>query len=195
MAGRGRPPAARNIYSIESPDYRPPLSALLDTSFLVEALMSGQTHHHSCANALISMAEEGTELVFSSLLELELVEAAYQVALRQRYGKKWRQARSDGRARSRAAKLAEDALDAWHEALSAFTATRVDAAEVADRVPALMRAHALGSYDAVHVATAQGAGVRTILALDTGFARVPPSDLTIYTVSAKLSRMRALRSR
>ena len=157
--------------------------------------MSGQTHHRVCADALISMAEEGTELVFSSLLELELVEAGYQVALRQRYGKKWRQARSDGRARTRAAKLAEDALAAWHEVLGAFTATRVDAGDVADRVPALMRAHALGSYDAVHVATALGARVPTILALDTGFARVPQAELTIHTVTTKLPRMRALRKR
>lgn len=156
--------------------------------------MSGQTHHAVCADVLVLMAEEGTKLVFSSLLELELIEAGYQVALRERHGSNWRQARSDGRARARAAKLAEQALAAWHEALDAFAVTRVDAAEVAERIPALMRAYALGSYDAVHVATALTADVRTIVTLDTGFARVPAPGLTIHTVTSKLPRMRALRT-
>lgn len=57
-----------------------------------------------------------------------------------------------------------------------------------------MRSCALGSYDAVHVATAEHLKIETVLTLDTGFARVPPSRLTIHTAASKLSRMRSLRS-
>jgi predicted nucleic acid-binding protein len=135
-----------------------------------------------------------TELAFSSLLDLELIEACYQVALRERWGKQWKQRRPDGRARSRAARLADSATSAWTEIVQIVNATRVEATVVSAAVPDLMRTCALGSYDAVHVATANHLGIETVLTLDTGFARVPPSRLTIHTAVTKLPRMRSLRS-
>lgn len=165
---------------------------MLDTSYVVEALLSGQTHHHACAEALEHVVELSSRITYSSLLELELIEAGYQVALRDQYGKRWKQARSDGRARRRASRIAEQALAAWFE-LASLGFERVEASEVAEAVPDLMHRYALGSYDAVHAATANAVGADGLIALDTAFARLPKATLTIHTVSAKAHRMRAIR--
>lgn len=156
--------------------------------------MSGQRHHSACADALVTLVDTETELAFSSLLELELIEACYQVALRERWGTRWKQRRPDGRARARVARLAETAIGAWTQIVDVANATRVEATLVSGAVPDLMRTYALGSYDAVHVATANHLSIETLLTLDTGFARVPPTHLTIHTATAKIPRMRTLRA-
>lgn len=124
--------------------------------------------------------------------ELELIEAAYQVALRDQHGKHWRQARNDGRARRRASRIAEQALAAWSE-LVALGFERIEASDVAGAVPDLVHRYALGSYDAVHAATALAVGADGLMALDSAFARLPKAALTIHTASAKARRMRAIR--
>jgi predicted nucleic acid-binding protein len=181
---RGRPPSARGIVSIDVLAYSPPDHAVLDTSYVVEALLSGQTYHEECAEALEHVVELSRQVSYSSLLELELIEACYQVALRDQYDKGWKQARRDGRARRRASRIAEEALAAWSE-LVGLGFDRVEASAVADEVPHLMHRYALGSYDAVHAATALAVRADGLIALDTAFARVPKTLLTIHTVSAK----------
>ena len=112
--------------------------------------MSGQAHHEACADALLTLSDADTVIAFSSLLDLELIEACYQVALRERWGKRWKQRRPDGRARARAARLAESATSAWAEIVKILNARRIEATVVSAAVPELMRTCALGSYDAVH---------------------------------------------
>lgn len=192
MPRRGRPASSRGIVLIDVLAYSPPDHAVLDTSYVVEALLSGQKHHQVCAEALEHVVELSTRITYSSLLELELIEAAYQVSLREQHGKRWRQARNDGRARRRASRIADEALAAWHD-LAALDLERVEASEVADAVPDLMHRYALGSYDAVHAATALESGGDGLIALDTAFARLPMTEITIHTVSAKVPRMRAIR--
>lgn len=99
---------------------------MLDTSYVVEALLSGQTHHDACAEALQHVVELSSRITYSSLLELELIEAGYQVALRDQYGKGWKKARDDGRVRRRASRIAEEAFAAWSE-LVALGFERVEA--------------------------------------------------------------------
>lgn len=155
--------------------------------------MSGQTHHKACAVAFEHVVELSSRVSYSSLLELELIEAGYQVALRDQYGKRWKQARRDGRARRRASRIAEEAFAAWSD-LADLGFERVDASEVAGLVPDFMHRYALGSYDAVHAATALTIKADGLLALDTAFAGIPASKLIIHTVSSKAARMRALRA-
>lgn len=158
-------------------------------------MLSGQPYYRECSAALISLAEEGTELVYSQLLELELLEAAHQVALRDRYGKKdWKRARVDGRARRKASRLAEEALEAWSDIVEAVPTRRIEIHDVVAEVPDLMRRRALKSYDAIHAATALYAGARDLYALDSEFARIPAGQLRLFTVSSKVSRMRAIRA-
>lgn len=193
MPRRGRPPSARGIVPFDVLAYSPPDHAVLDTSFVVEALLSGQTHHHACAAALEHVVGLSSRISYSSLLELELIEAGYQVALRDQYGKRWKQARRDGRARRRASRIAEQALEAWSE-LADLGFERVEVSRVAGVVPDLMHRYALGSYDAVHAATALEISADGLLALDMAFAGIPESRLIIHTVSAKAPRMRAVRA-
>jgi predicted nucleic acid-binding protein len=172
----------------------PPDPAFLDTSFVVEALITTQPNHKPCQAFLLGLAEAGSTIYFNRLLEIELAETAFRLALVDRFGKKrWLQARSDGRARIRAGRLMGDVQKAWEKTLAAFSFVRIELDEVAAAVPALMRAYGLKSYDAVHAASALYASVDTIIALDVDFARLPVSALTVFTSSSRLTACRQRR--
>jgi predicted nucleic acid-binding protein len=193
LARRGRPPLERGIVPCDVPALTLPDRVLLDTAFVVDALLSDQRYHAECSSALVDLALADVELVYSTLVEVELLEAVYKVALRERYGD-WRKARPDGRARRRVARIAESAMEAWDEIVDIMGGEPVEPSQVAIRVPGLMHRYGLRSYDAVHVATAIDTETRAIYTLDAQFARVPAKHLTLYTVSAKVPRMRKLRS-
>lgn len=53
----------------------------------------------------------------------------------------------------------------------------------------------LASYDAIHAASAVAAGAEAIVTLDTGFALLPASLLTIYTDRSRLVSCRTKRPR
>jgi hypothetical protein len=56
-----------------------------------------------------------------------------------------------------------------------------------------MTDHGLASYDAAHAASAIAAGAKAIVTLDTGFALLPASHLTMYTDRSRLASCRAKR--
>lgn len=58
-----------------------------------------------------------------------------------------------------------------------------------------MTNYGLASYDAVHAATAIAADAEAIVTLDTGFALLPSSVLTIYTDRSRVTACRAKRRR
>jgi predicted nucleic acid-binding protein len=140
-----------------------------------------------------ALAAADTTLVYSRLLELELDEAVYQLALKERHPKDWKRFRHDGRARRRANRLLTGARSAWSEFLSAFDYVAYTVEEVADRVPKLMTRYGFASYDAVHAATALEAGVSAIVALDTAFAELPQSRVAIYTDASRVASCRRFR--
>ncbi len=112
MGRRGRPPSSRGVYSFEE-QLALPHELVLDTSFVVEALLPHEPLHDVCAEALARMVDEETVVFFNRLLELELIEATYELALVERFGSKgWRRRRLDGRARRRANTLSRAMLDA-----------------------------------------------------------------------------------
>ena len=156
--------------------------------------MSGQAAHGECSEALVGLAESGAELVYCSILDMELLDTAYKVALIERYGGRWREARPDGRARRRAGRITNTTEKAWREITAAVPTRCVEPAEVADEVPNLMRRYGLRSFDALHVASALWSGVADMYTLDAGFAGVPASRLKLHTVQSKISRMRAIRA-
>jgi predicted nucleic acid-binding protein len=150
---------------------------VLDTSVVAATLLASAGSHRECQD----------------LLETELCQVAFRLALVERWGRKaWKQARWDGRARRRAGRLLDDALVSWHRLRDAFDWRRVALDHVADAVPSLVAAHGLDSYDAVHVATARLLGIDDVLTLDRGFAAVP--DLQIHTTRTRLASFRRLRA-
>ena len=67
------------------------------------------------------MTSHETVIYFSRLLELELAEAAFKIALVEKYGDKaWKRKRSDGRVRRRAGRLSSKLMQSWGEILDTF---------------------------------------------------------------------------
>lgn len=191
MAGSGRPAKARGVWAFED-QLLLPGTALVDTSFVGEALRSAQPHHESARSFLARLAEHGTVLNFNRLLELELVEMAFRGAIEERHGR-WRRQRHDKRIRRRAARLMREALNTWHETLDAFSYTVFEVQEVLPDVPDLMEEYGLSSYDAVHAATGIVTGsVEAIVTLDSDFAALPES-ITIFTAQPRVRARRRYR--
>jgi predicted nucleic acid-binding protein len=140
------------------------------------------------------LADAGTLVVFSRLLELELWEVVFNQALRRALP---RGERRLGRFERAARRAAIDAIDRathlWHEWLDHLNWDCVELHEVADAVPDLMRAYGLQSYDAVHAATLLASGVTDMVTRDAGFAVLMPEDATLHTTRRRLSRTRARR--
>jgi predicted nucleic acid-binding protein len=170
-----------------------PDAILVDTSFVVEVLSPKQPAHADAVAFAQALAAADTTLVYNRLLELELDEVLYQVALKERHPRDWRRFRHDGRARRRANRLVTGSRSAWAEFLSAFGYVAYTVEEVTDRIPELMTRYGFASYDAVHAATALEAGVSAIVALDTAFAKLPASRIAIYTDSTRVANCRRYR--
>jgi predicted nucleic acid-binding protein len=146
-----------------------------------------------CRDYLGRLAESGTEIVFNRLLELELLETAFQLALKERHPRDWRRFRQDGRARPRAARIMAGAEASWTEVLDYFVWTRVELEEVTAFVPHLMADYGLASYDSVHAATALQSGARAILTIDAGFAALPEHESDLYVDHSRVASCRRRR--
>src|SRR6266508_3172010 len=96
---RGRRSATRGVSAIEDAALLLPPVVALDTSFVVEALIETQPLNAVCAFFATQLVEADTMVVTSELLEVELAEAAFAIALKQRWGNRWRGHRTDGRVR------------------------------------------------------------------------------------------------
>jgi predicted nucleic acid-binding protein len=189
-----RPGSAHNVYSFEG-TLVPPDQLVLETSFVVDALIPSQARHAECEGFLENIGRARSKVFVNRFLELELWEATYRIALRERHPKKRpREARSSQAVLRRANALRDEVDTAWHGVLSTLDwIVAVDLAEVQQRVPSLMR-HGLTSYDAVHAATAEHADVRPFVTLDYHFAAVPESDLQLWVPASRVRPCRERRS-
>jgi predicted nucleic acid-binding protein len=194
MARGGRNSRPRGVYSFEDESLDVPERVVLDTSFVVEALLSGQKQHAACQAYLVRLARKKTAIFYSALLEAELAETAFQVGLKERHPKDWKKYRNDGRSRQRPRNLMMDTLDAWETIVHALPSHRVELSTVNDLVPDLMGRYGIASYDAVHVATAIHEDVRRIVTKDLGFASVPASEVDLYVDSSRLALCRSRRA-
>jgi predicted nucleic acid-binding protein len=190
---RGRPPTPRGVYSFEDASIDPPDRAVLDTSFVVEAVIVSQPAHVVCQDYFVRLALAGTTIVFNELLEIELQEAAFQLGLKERHPRNWKRYRGDGRSRPRAAALADAALAAWEEAVSALPHEVLDLSDVSELVPSLMRSWGLASYDAIHAATAIETGTSALVTRDAGFGSVPSRYFDLYVDSSRVASCRTRR--
>jgi predicted nucleic acid-binding protein len=137
-----------------------PAEVVLDTSFIVDALLPSQERHVACRDYLERLVVGDTFVIFNRLLELELAEAAYKIALKERFGKRrFMEMRGDGRALRRASRLAGLLRESWSDVLDTLAWGRVELSESIGLVPDLMK-RGLASYDAVHAATALTTNVR-----------------------------------
>lgn len=165
---------------------------MLETSFVVDALIDTQSRHEECQAFLEDIATAESTIFFNRLLEAELWETAYVIALRELHpSRRARDVRHDGRARRRARRLREEVEIAWHEVLDAVAWVDVDLGEVAQWLPEMM-GFGLSSYDAVHAATAACVDVLPFVTLDYHFSFVPQRQLELYVPA---NRVRPCRDR
>lgn len=192
-ATAGRRSPTRGVFAIEEPELLLPDPIALDTSFVVEALIATQPVHPVCSPFLIRIAESGVAITTSDLLPIELAEAVFGIALKERWGSRWRAHRTDGRARRRAGRLLNDAIARYQTLFTFADHLSLPLADAADAARSLMTSYGLASYDAVHAASAIATKAKAIVTLDTGFARLPSSLLGVYTDRSRLSSCRGKR--
>jgi predicted nucleic acid-binding protein len=184
------------VLAFDAPDWQPPKAVVLDTNVVAEALLPNEQEHNPCLALLERLSDRGTAVVFSGLLEIELWEAVFNLALRERHPRKsLRHVRYDNRVRPRAARLLRQAHEAWARTLASLTWSVIEIHEVSDDVPKLMQGYGLQSYDAVHAATLIASGLTDFLTRDGGFAVLPPAVATLHTTQARLPTTRARRQR
>lgn len=195
MPGRlGRPALVRNVYSFEDLTLDLPSEVVLDTSFVVNALVPTEAHHAACRDFLVRLAEANSGIYYNRLLDIELVETAFKVAVVERHGRKaWPAKRHDGRVRGRAARLSEELLTSWRELLDAVPHTCIELQEVAEHVPAWMTRYGLASMDAAHAVTASYVGVDGLVTTDAGFGDVDASELRLFVDSTRVRSCRRRR--
>jgi predicted nucleic acid-binding protein len=191
----GRRAATRGVFAIEEPGLLLPNPVALDTSFVVEALIATQPLHRVCSAFLARIGDSGVSVVTSELLRVELAEAAFAIGLKERWGSQWRRHRTDGRSRPRAGRLLNDTISRYDEMLGTLTHLSIRLGRIAGPAIALMTEYGIASYDAAHAASAVAAGADAIVTLDTGFALLPASLLTIYTDRSRLASCRGKRRR
>jgi predicted nucleic acid-binding protein len=193
--GGRRPVPTRGVFAIEQEQLVLPDPLALDTSFVVEALTATQPLHPACSALLTRIDESGVTVVTSDLLVVELAEATFANALKERWGGKWRAHRTDGRSRRGGARKLNHTIARYGALLSSVNQFSIPMRRVSAPARALMIDYGLASYDAVHAATAIAAGAKAIVTLDTGFALLPASLLTVYTDRSRLSSCRKKRAR
>lgn len=93
----GRTRLTRGVFSIEDQQLTLPDPIALDTSFVVEALLATQPLHDVCDAFLRRIFDSGASVVTSELLRIELAETAFAIAMKERWGRRWRAHRTDGR--------------------------------------------------------------------------------------------------
>ena len=189
----GRRRLTRGVFSIEDQQLTLPDPVALDTSFVVEALLATQPLHGACDAFLKRIFDSGVSVVTSELLRIELAETAFAITMKERWGGRWRAHRTDGRSRRRAARLLHDTILRYDALLTPVDHFPIPFGDITATAITFMTDYGMASYDAAHAATAISAGAETIVTLDTGFALLPSTQLTMYTDRSRLASCRAKR--
>lgn len=189
----GRPALPRNVFSYENPALALPSEVVLDTSFVVNALITTEPLHAASRAFMLALVGNDTTIYYNRLLELELAEIAFKVAVREQHGAgSWPHLRTDGRVRRRAGRLTKALIDSWDDLLATVPHLRVELEEVGDLVVDTMTTTGLASYDAAHAATAAFVEADGLVTNDAGFGHVDEAALTLYVDA---SRVRSCRRR
>ena len=171
-----------------------PQEVTLDTSFIVNALIPSEPLHASSSAFMNALVDAETVLVYNRLVELELAETAFKIAVREQHGNRaWPRMRNDGRVRRRAGRLTKDLLQAWTDLLSAAPHLCIELHEVSADVPDIMADTGLASMDAAHAATATYAGNGAMVTCDAGFGAVPEANLELYVDAGRVRSVRRRR--
>lgn len=170
------------MYSYENPTLVIPNELVLDTSFVVDALITTEPRHAAARQFMLRLVTEQTTVFYNRLLELEFAEVAFKIAcIESPMPGSWKAKRNDGRVRRRAGRLTDALMREWNDLLTTVPHLLIELHEVAADVPRFMTQYGLASYDAAHAATATYVGAGGIVTNDRGFGHVAETALTIFT--------------
>jgi predicted nucleic acid-binding protein len=188
----GRPPTPRGIRSFETLDLDPPNEVVLDTSFVARALIASEPLHVECVAFMEWLTLAGSAIYFNRLLEIELVDVAFKIAVKEKHGKAAWPSR-DRRICGRAGRLTKEVLASWDAMLETVDHLIIEPDEVIAAVPDLMKSFGLRSMDALHFATCEYVSVPILVTTDVGFADVPAKRLTLYVNDTRVGPCRRRR--
>ncbi len=152
---------------------------VVDTSAAIEILVPEAVCHNQYTRMLQVVRAAGIKVVASELIEPELVEAAYTWDARRVYPRTWRVLRQRGELnRPHARELT--ILTDWRRLLSAGLHTVIPIADVIDESVQIVHDTGIGSYDAVHLATAARVGA-ALMTHDRGMIAVAPREMQILS--------------
>jgi predicted nucleic acid-binding protein len=188
----GRASDERGVHTFEGMIVPPP-ELVLETSFVVDALIPSQARHPECQTFLGSIMDAESRVFFNHLLAPELWEAPYKITLKERHPKKRAaDVRHDRRTLRRAKARREEIENAWREVLTLLDWVAIELSDVHRWLPQMM-AYGLTSFDAVHAATSRYSGVRPLVTLDYHFSFVPERRLELYVPSNRVQACRRRR--
>ena len=131
----------------------PPL-VVVDTSVAVEALIAESEMHADYDGLLRVLRAAGCRFAYNELLEAELIEAAYTWDARRERAHDWRsRRRTHGLPRGSA--RVRSVLAGWRGLVDDEPGLVIPVGVVVDAALAYVTERGLGSYDAVHLATAR----------------------------------------
>ncbi len=153
----------------------------VDTSFIVEALISGQPYHEASLRFIEALSENPKEqpiLIFSDLLRIELKCAVIKVCIRNDYGKDKRIDKILKREPDLFKKYYSTVLEVERQldgVLARFVErTYVPISEnIIIKAGMIMSDYRLGSADAIHIATMEEWGIQDIVTYDWGIVDLP----------------------
>lgn len=186
----------RRTFGVTNPEHLDdtPRRVLIDTTVIVDAFVETQPRHRVIRALVDRLAVANTMLVTSRLIDLELPQALTYVAARD-LGLSPKAAADDRRIRRRAHEMTTRINDQWQRLLLSTQRLRVEVAEIADAIPAVMLATGLRSSDAAMAASAVLVGCDAVATTDLHFGRLSERDVpTLITVTERVRGMRALRA-
>lgn len=191
MAARG---PARGVVPIDDATALGALRVLIDSSFIVEAMVESNPHHRESRDLLTRLSADGASIVFSELADLEVPQAMSYIAAVDA-GRDRRAGLADGRVRRRSRSLTARTRRRWAEYLESIDWLRADLTPVLDDVPVIMFATGLRSYDAAMAASAIAHRCDAIATFDGDFGRLHEADVPLLVTDARRAgRARRLRA-
>jgi len=163
-----------------------PTSIVLDQSFVVGALESSAPGHDAAAGFLERMVHSGTTMFFNDLLELQLQDAAFDLAQREVHA-------AGMRSKDQVSILARALLGRWQKLIESSEAVYVELPPLLEDSMYYQERFGLPAADSLHAAMVMASDADGIATIDQAFGAVDPSLLPVFTPAQFVRGTRARR--
>jgi len=151
-----------------------PAAVVLERSFVLAALERTAPGHDAAAAFLEQMVAADTTVFFNDVLELQLQDVAFDLAVRQVRG-------AGTRSEASVSELARAMLARWQALITLTDAVYVELTPLLEDVMYYRERFGLPALDSVHAAMVMASDADGIATVDHAFGAVDPSLLPIFT--------------